>query len=156
MTLGAPISIAQQVGDDTLTYLNKGGLLLFKGETRSGSHSSFQQVLSYFGKICHSCGVTCRANICTPESAIHSLAPWQRSNLSHTHTHTHTHIHTHTGQFYNLYVKANSSMSMPEQVKSMIFLNFFDEPDHKVEFSHWQYWYNLQANPNQKAFDIGG
>jgi len=35
-------------------------------------------------------------------------------------------------------------------------LTFFDESDRKVELNHWQYWHNLQANPNQKAFDLGG
>ena len=37
----------------------------------------------------------------------------------------------------------------------MLALTFIDEPDRRVEFNLWQYWYNLQANPNQKAFDIG-
>ena len=44
---------------------------------------------------------------------------------------------------------------MPERVKTVIHLTFFDEPDKRMEANHWQYWYNLQANPNQKAFDIG-
>lgn len=79
--VGAPISIAQRMGEDTLTYLNK-------------------------------------------------------------------------GQFYNLYCKANTSMTVPERVKTLIALTFFDEPDKRVEYHHWQYWYNLQANPNQRAFDI--
>lgn len=46
-------------------------------------------------------------------------------------------------------------MSIPRRVRTVIGLTFFDEADRKVEFQHWQYWYNLQANPNQKAFDIG-
>ena len=47
------------------------------------------------------------------------------------------------------------NMSLPERVKTVINLTFFDEPDKRMEANHWQYWYNLQANPNQKAFDIG-
>jgi transcription factor CP2-like protein len=81
VTLGAPISIAQRMGEDTLTYLNK-------------------------------------------------------------------------GQFYSLFCKANSSTTTPELVKSVVYLTFFDEPDSRVEHNNWQYWYSLQANPNQKAFDI--
>ena len=46
-------------------------------------------------------------------------------------------------------------MSVPDQVKTIVSLTFFDEPDKRVEFNHWQYWYNLQPNPNQRAFDIG-
>ena len=46
-------------------------------------------------------------------------------------------------------------MSMPERVKTVVYLTFFDEPDKRMEANHWQYWYNLQPNPNQKAFDIG-
>ena len=46
-------------------------------------------------------------------------------------------------------------MSAPEIVKSVVYLTFFDEPDSRIEFNNWQYWYSLQANPNQKAFDIG-
>ena len=46
-------------------------------------------------------------------------------------------------------------MTVPEQVKTVIALTFFDEPDKRLEYNHWQYWYNLQANPNQRAFDIG-
>lgn len=61
----------------------------------------------------------------------------------------------HTGQFYNLTVKANSNMSLPEAVKSVIFVTFFDEPDKRMEYNHWRYWYDLQANPNQRAFDVG-
>ena len=63
-------------------------------------------------------------------------------------------VHT-LGQFYNVYVTANTRMSLPQQVKTVLALTFLDEPDRRVEFNHWQYWYNLQANPNQKAFDIG-
>ena len=46
-------------------------------------------------------------------------------------------------------------MSLPSQAKSVIHLSFLDESDRNIEHSHWQYWYDLQANPNQKAFDIG-
>ena len=46
-------------------------------------------------------------------------------------------------------------MVLPSQAKSVIHLSFLDESDRTVEQSHWQYWYELQANPNQKAFDIG-
>lgn len=46
-------------------------------------------------------------------------------------------------------------MSLPTHAKSVIYLSFLDEADRNVEYSHWQYWYELQANPNQKAFDIG-
>lgn len=46
-------------------------------------------------------------------------------------------------------------MNLPPQVKSVIYLSFLDEADRSIEHSHWQYWYDLQANPNQKAFDIG-
>ncbi len=53
-------------------------------------------------------------------------------------------------------VSANTRMSLPQQVKTVLALTFLDEPDRRVEFNHWHYWYNLQANPNQKAFDIGG
>jgi transcription factor CP2-like protein len=79
--LGAPTSIAQRQGEDTLTYLNK-------------------------------------------------------------------------GQFYNLYFRANNDMILPSRVKSVVYLSFLDEADRNIEYSHWQYWYELQANPNQKAFDI--
>ncbi|XP_019858101.1 PREDICTED: grainyhead-like protein 2 homolog isoform X2 [Amphimedon queenslandica] len=79
--LGAPTSIAQRQGEDTLTYLNK-------------------------------------------------------------------------GQFYSIYFRANNEMVLPSQAKSVIHLSFLDESDRTVEQSHWQYWYELQANPNQKAFDI--
>ena len=86
MTLGAPISIAQRMGEDTLTYLNK-------------------------------------------------------------------------GQFYTLEVRANTggmnTPTLPEHVKTVIALTFVDELDRRAEFSHWQYWYSLQPNPNQRAFDIG-
>ena len=64
-------------------------------------------------------------------------------------------IHTRAGQFYTVILKANISTTLPDQVKSVVSLTFFDEPDKRIEFGHWQYWYNLQANPNQKAFDIG-
>lgn len=59
------------------------------------------------------------------------------------------------GQFYNVMVSANTRMSLPQRVKTVLALTFLDEPDRRVEFNHWQYWYNLQANPNQRAFDIG-
>lgn len=52
-------------------------------------------------------------------------------------------------------VSANTHMSLPQQVKTVLALTFFDEQDRRAEFNHWQYWYNLQANPNQRAFDIG-
>ena len=64
-------------------------------------------------------------------------------------------VYTHTGQFYSLFCKANSSAAAPELVKSVVYLTFFDEPDSRVELNNWQYWYSQQANPNQKAFDIG-
>ena len=60
-----------------------------------------------------------------------------------------------TGQFYSVYFRGNTSMSLSESVKSVIYLTFFDEPDRRVEYNHWKYWYDLQANPNQRAFDIG-
>lgn len=81
VTLGAPTSIAQRTGEDTLTYLNK-------------------------------------------------------------------------GQFYTLYFKGNANLQLPSKVKTVLALTFFEEHDKRVEFSRWQYWYNLQPNPNQKAFDI--
>ena len=59
------------------------------------------------------------------------------------------------GQFYNIYFRANTDMSLPSHAKSIIYLSFLDEADRNIELSHWQYWYELQANPNQKAFDIG-
>ena len=65
------------------------------------------------------------------------------------------HALLHSGQFYSVVCTANLNMSMPERVKTVIYLTFFDEPDKRMESNHWQYWYNLQANPNQKAFDIG-
>ena len=61
----------------------------------------------------------------------------------------------HSGQFYSVVCTANLNMSMPERVKTVVYLTFFDEPDKRMEANHWQYWYNLQPNPNQKAFDIG-
>ena len=60
-----------------------------------------------------------------------------------------------TGQFYSVVCTANLNIAMPERVKTVLYLTFFDEPDKRMEANHWQYWYNLQANPNQKAFDIG-
>ncbi len=59
------------------------------------------------------------------------------------------------GQFYTLYFKGNSSLQLPSLVKTVLALTFFEEPDKRVEHSRWQYWYNMQPNPNQKAFDIG-
>lgn len=59
------------------------------------------------------------------------------------------------GQFYTLHFKGNSSLQLASQVKTVLALTFFEEPDTRVEHSRWQYWYNLQPNPNQKAFDIG-
>ncbi len=59
------------------------------------------------------------------------------------------------GQFYTLYFKGNSNLHLPPLVKTVLALTFFEEPDKRVEHSRWQYWYNLQPNPNQKAFDIG-
>ena len=59
------------------------------------------------------------------------------------------------GQFYTLYFKGNTNLQLPSKVKTVLALTFFDEHDKRVEFSRWQYWYNLQPNPNQKAFDIG-
>ena len=47
------------------------------------------------------------------------------------------------------------SMDLPTKAKSLVHLTFFDEPDKKLEAAHWEYWYNIQANPNQRAFDIG-
>ena len=47
------------------------------------------------------------------------------------------------------------NMDLPSKAKSLVHLTFFDEPDKKLEASHWEYWYNIQANPNQRAFDIG-
>ena len=61
----------------------------------------------------------------------------------------------YTGQFYNLTLKANTNMTLPEGVKSVIYVTFFDEPDKRMEYNHWRYWYDLQANPNQRAFDVG-
>ncbi|XP_064404557.1 grainyhead-like protein 1 homolog isoform X4 [Halichondria panicea] len=58
------------------------------------------------------------------------------------------------GQFYTLYFKGNSSLQLPSLVKTVLALTFFEEPDKRVEHSRWQYWYNMQPNPNQKAFDI--
>lgn len=69
--------------------------------------------------------------------------------------HTHIYCMHSTGQFYSLFCKANSSAAGPELVKSLVYLTFFDEPDSHVELNNWQYWYSQQANPNQKAFDIG-
>ena len=46
-------------------------------------------------------------------------------------------------------------MSLPDSVKTVIYLCFFDQSDKKVEASYWQYWYNFQANPDQRVFDIG-
>ena len=46
-------------------------------------------------------------------------------------------------------------MSLPDTVKTVIYLCFFDQPDKKIEVTHWQYWYNFQANPDQRVFDIG-
>ena len=46
-------------------------------------------------------------------------------------------------------------MSLSDTVKSVVYLSFFDEPDRRVECNHWKYWYDLQANPNQRAFDVG-
>ena len=46
-------------------------------------------------------------------------------------------------------------MPLPDSVKTVIYLCFFDKPNKKVEASHWQYWYGLQANPDQRVFDIG-
>lgn len=60
-----------------------------------------------------------------------------------------------TGQFYTLYLKGNSNLQLPPRVKTVLALTFFEEADKRVEFSRWQYWYNMQPNPNQKAFDIG-
>ncbi|XP_065886166.1 grainyhead-like protein 3 homolog isoform X2 [Dysidea avara] len=37
-------------------------------------------------------------------------------------------------------------------VKSMIYLVF--SSGQETELLLWQYWYNMQANPNQRAFDI--
>lgn len=104
VTLGAPISIAQRMGEDTLTYLNRGTIFAY---TTSPLHTKS----------------------CYPYCA---------------------------GQFYSVVCTANLNISMPERVKTVIYLTFFDEPDKRMEANHWQYWYNLQANPNQKAFDIGG
>lgn len=59
------------------------------------------------------------------------------------------------GQFYHIFFRANSALPLRDTVKSIIHLSFLDEPDRRVEFSHWQYWYDLQANPNQRSFDIG-
>ena len=113
VTLGAPISIAQRMGEDTLTYLNKG--LLDNANTHT--------------------------HTCTYVSPTLSLS----LSLSLK----------YTGQFYSLYCSGNTNMSMPARLKTTIFLTFFDEPDKRVELNNWHYWYNLQANPNQKAFDIG-
>ena len=41
----------------------------------------------------------------------------------------------------------------PIVVQSMIYLVF--RLEHVTERLLWQYWYNMQANPNQRAFDIG-
>ena len=95
---------------------------------------------------------------CPANGGRHTHLPQQRygsDSFTLTHTHAHTHAHTHTGQFYSLLCKANSSTTAPELVKSVVYLTFFDEPDSRVEYNYWQYWYSLQANPNQKAFDIG-
>lgn len=62
---------------------------------------------------------------------------------------------TLSGQFYTLQLRANMSMDLPAKAKSLVHLTFFDEPDKSVEAGHWEYWYNIQANPNQRAFDIG-
>ena len=35
----------------------------------------------------------------------------------------------------------------------MIYLVF--SSGQETELLLWQYWYNMQANPNQRAFDIG-
>lgn len=98
------------MGEDTLTYLNRGTVFVF-----------------------------CLA-------IVHQLSESHHSDYGYC---------SHTGQFYSVVCTANLNMSMLERVKTVIYLTFFDEPDKRMEANHWQYWYNLQANPNQKAFDIG-
>lgn len=66
----------------------------------------------------------------------------------------HTLTYLNKGQFYGVSVMGNTHMSLPQQVKTVLALTFFDELDRRSEFNHWQYWYSLQANPNQRAFDI--
>ncbi|XP_065885363.1 grainyhead-like protein 2 homolog isoform X2 [Dysidea avara] len=52
------------------------------------------------------------------------------------------------GQLYTLIMEGSGDGS----VKSMIYLVFRSEQE--TERLLWQYWYNMQANPNQRAFDI--
>ena len=40
-------------------------------------------------------------------------------------------------------------------LQSMLHLVFRDEKDPNVEIQHWRYWHAQQANPQQRAFDIG-
>ena len=40
-------------------------------------------------------------------------------------------------------------------LQSLLHLVFRDEKDPNVELQHWRYWHAQQANPQQRAFDIG-
>ena len=168
MTLGAPTSIAQRTEDDTLTYLNKGTVRPPVGN-RGTTLCKTRFSLHFNG--CPCCSRTrgygqillrnyIMMYVSSRYTQMHNYT-MTVSTRAHTHPHTHTHTHTHvqnivpTGQFYSLYCKANNSPSVPDLVKTVVSLTFFDEPDKRVEFNHWQYWYNLQPNPNQRAFDIG-
>ncbi|XP_065884677.1 grainyhead-like protein 2 homolog isoform X2 [Dysidea avara] len=52
------------------------------------------------------------------------------------------------GQLYSLLMESSED----KYVKSIIYLVFRSEQE--TERLLWQYWYNMQANPNQRAFDI--
>ncbi|XP_065884679.1 grainyhead-like protein 2 homolog isoform X2 [Dysidea avara] len=52
------------------------------------------------------------------------------------------------GQSYCIMMESTSDVDL----KSIIYLVFRSEQE--TERLFWQYWYNMQANPNQRAFDI--
>ena len=56
------------------------------------------------------------------------------------------------GQFYYLVFDAQPSKFT--RVKTVIHLVFGNENDPLIELAYWDHWYNLQPNPNQRAFDI--
>ncbi|XP_065836862.1 grainyhead-like protein 2 homolog isoform X2 [Oscarella lobularis] len=60
------------------------------------------------------------------------------------------------GQFYSITVESLLEKSAIEvdHVKSIVQL-VFREKDAASELGLWQYWYSQQANPNQRAFDVG-
>lgn len=81
VTLGAPISIAQRMGEDTLTYLNKGMVVLHVVDTKMvlalSSPSSRPLILTHPSPtLCHSLTITISHShtlTLTPHSLTHPL-----------------------------------------------------------------------------------